>query len=124
MATQKRTKPKSAEFQGYVKINLTTEQVKEFERDYLPKEVALSELDLLANNGYKISFSWDDYNSGISASLYAKDKKMELAGWTLSAWAADVETALKLLLYKHYILALGQWEVPKEVRAGSSVKFG
>lgn len=124
MAAKKSKKVKAAEFQGYHKINLTREQTEEFERDYLPKEVLWTELDLLANQGYKISFNWDDYNTGISASMYARDAKMEWAGYTLSAWAGDAETALKLLLFKHHNVAQGHWEIVKFEREGSSAKFG
>jgi hypothetical protein len=124
MAKPSSRKATKAEWKGYHKINLTNEQTKEFESDYLPKEIALSELDLLANNGYKFSLSWDSYNSGISASLYCQDKKMDWAGYTLTAWADCAETATKLLLYKHYIVALGQWEIVPHEREGSSTKFG
>jgi len=124
MAKAQQKKVAKADWKGYHKINLTNEQTKEFEDDYLPKEITLSEFDILINNGYKFSLNWDSYNSGVSASLYAADKKMDWAGYTLTAWAGDAETATKLLLYKHYIVALGQWEIVKPEREGSSSKFG
>lgn len=124
MAKTKSTKVSSAEWKGYHKINLTREQTEEFERDYLPKEVSLTEFDILVNAGYKFSLNWDDYNTGVSASLYCREKKMEWAGYTLSAWAGDAETATKLLLFKHYVVAKQTWEIVKFEREGSSTKFG
>lgn len=124
MATKKVTKTKKAEWKGYHKINLTDEQTEVFERDYLPLEVKWVEIDTLSNSGYKVSFSFDDYNTGISASMYCHQQKMEWAGYTLSAWAGDAETALKLLLFKHYVVAQEQWEIVKHEREGSSAKFG
>lgn len=124
MATSKPRKTKSAEWKGYHKINLTREQNEDFEVNHAQAEVSSSELDILINNGYKISLAWDDYNTGVSATLYAKDKKLEWAGYSLSAWAGDVNTALALLLYKHYVVAQEQWEIVKPEREGSDTKWG
>lgn len=124
MAAKKSTKVKPAEFQGYHKINLTQEQNDVFEREYANLSPRMEDIDILVNNGYKLSFSWDDYNSGVSASLYAKNQKMEWAGYTLSAWAGDAQTALNLLLFKHFVVAKEQWEIVKKEREGSSSKWG
>lgn len=124
MAKAKTTKVKSADWKGYHKINLTNEQTEEFSRDHQNAEVHLADLDILINQGYKITFSWDDYNTGVSAALYAKDAKMEWAGYTLTAWAGDVQTALNLLLFKHFVVAQEQWEIVPHEREGSSTKFG
>ncbi len=124
MAKAKNTKVKSAEFMGYHKINLDDKQNALFDEQYASAVPPLSDIDILINNGYKLSFSWDDYNSGVSASLYAKNQKMEWAGYTLSAWAGDAQTALNLLLFKHFIVAKERWEIVKPEREGSSVKWG
>ncbi len=124
MANKKSTKVKSAEFKGYHKINLDNAQNALFDAEYASIVPPLSDIDILINNGYKLSFAWDDFNSGVSASLYAKDQKMEWAGYTLSAWAGDVQTALNLLLFKHFVVANQKWEIVKPEREGSSVKWG
>lgn len=124
MAAKKTTKVKKAEWKGYHKINLTREQNEDFEANHSQTEVTFSELDILINNGYKISLNWDDYNTGVSASLYASNQKMEWAGYTLSAWAGDAQTAVALLLYKHYVVAQEQWEIVKAEREGSDSKWG
>lgn len=124
MAKSQTRQVKKAEWKGYHKINLTKEQNELFEDQYISRAVPFTDFDILVNNGYKLSVSWDSYNHGVSASLYAQDKKMEWAGYTLSAWAGDAETALKLLLFKHYVVANQQWEVVKTEREGSSSKWG
>lgn len=125
MTTKKQNKSaKKAEWKGYHKINLTREQNELFEGQYASRSVPFTDFDILVNNGYKLSISWDNYNGGVSASLYAQDQKMEWAGFTLSAWAGDAETALKLLLFKHYVVAEQRWEIVKPEREGSSVKWG
>jgi hypothetical protein len=126
MATNngKNKRAAKAEWKGYHKINLTVEQSALFETEYLPTPLLWSDIDILVNNGYKFSLSWDSYNSGVSASLYAQDKKMEWAGYTLSAWSGDAETATKLLLFKHYVVCEEQWEIVPYTREGASVKWG
>lgn len=124
MAKAKSTKVKSAEWKGYHNVNLTAEQNQDFEDHHLQSPVGWDEIGILANNGYKFSVDWDDNNSGVKASLYAKNAKMDWAGYTLTAWAGDAETATKLLLYKHYVVCQQQWEVAKDHRAGASLKWG
>lgn len=126
MATNKNksTKVTKAEWKGYHKVNLTTEQNALFEAQYLSMPLLWSDIDILVNNGYKFSLGWDDYNQGVSASLYAQNKKMEWAGYTLSAWSGDAETATKLLLFKHYVVSEEQWEIVPHTREGADVKWG
>jgi len=104
-------KVKKAEWKGYHKVNLSVEDGVTFDAWRVSQHVQFSDLDILANNGYKVSFSWDAYHEGVSASMYCTDAKMEWAGYTLSAWAGDVESALLLLFYKHYIMCEERWEI-------------
>lgn len=124
MVTKKNKQVKKAEWKGYHKINLTREQDELFTTDYASRDVTLSDVDILVNNGYKLSISFDAYNHGVTASLYAQDQKMEWAGYTLTAWAGDAQTAINLLLFKHYVVAGEHWEVVREEREGSNVKWG
>lgn len=124
MAKPKTTKVKKAEWKGYHKINLTREQTEVFESEHANLPINAAEVDILVNNGYKLSYSWDDYNSGVSASLYAQNAKMDWAGYTLSAWAGDIQTAHNLLLFKHFVVAGERWEIVKHEREGSSTRFG
>lgn len=124
MAKAQTKRAKVAEFKGYHKINLTREQNEVFESEYASLSARFDDIDILINNGYKLSFSWDDYNSGVSAALYAKDQKMDWAGYTLTAWAGDAQTALNLLLFKHFIVAQQKWEIVKAEREGSDTKWG
>lgn len=124
MAKAQTKQVKKAEWKGYHKINLTKEQDALFTAEYANRAIPFSDFDILVNNGYKLSISFDSYNHGVSAALYAQDKKMEWAGYTLTAWAGDAETALKLLLFKHYVVARELWEVVPHEREGSNVKWG
>jgi len=117
MSTNKAKKrpAKKAEWKGYHKVNLTDGMAKDFEKWRVDQRVQISDFDALCNNGYKISFSWDDYHEGVSASLYCTQQKMAWAGYVLSAWAGDIETAILLLFYKHYVICEEEWDIAPDV---------
>lgn len=111
MATSKKsTKARKVEFKGYLRVNLTDEQDAHFERWAEAQVIQLSDFDILVNNGFKVGFSWDSFHDGVVASLFANDPKLAWSGWILTAWDADVESAIKLLFYKHYIICEEDWE--------------
>jgi hypothetical protein len=111
MATAKKTiKQTKVEWKGYLRVNLTPEQEKHFDVWFPSQTIQLSDVGILANNGYKFSISWDSFHNGVSVSLYANDAKLSYAGWTLTAWASSVEEAIAMLFYKHYIVCEEDWE--------------
>lgn len=122
MASNKRkTQPKKAEWRGYHRVNLDKADEALFEQWRGENVPTFADLDILANNGYKFAVSWDPYHEGVSASLYCTDAKMEWAGYTLSAWAGDTETATQLLFFKHYVLCREHWEIaPEKADKGTS----
>ena len=125
MATSKKaTKKTEVEWKGYLRVNLTEEQEKHFDVWFPTQAIQLSDLDIVCNNGFKFSLSWDTFHNGISAALYAKDAKLAWAGWTLTAWADNVEEAMGLLFYKHYIICEEDWEHFYDVVEKSGRKRG
>jgi len=115
---------KKSEWKGYHNVNLTKQQEVDFKAWAEGENVEWEHLGILCNNGYKFSLRWDDFHGGVSASLYAESQKMEWAGYTLSSWAGDIETAIKLLFYKHYVLCLEQWEIAKDQPERQHSEFG
>ncbi len=124
-ASNKKNKAvKRADWKGYHNVNLTKQQEVDFTSWAEGETVAWEHMGILCNNGYKFSLNWDDFHGGVSASLYATSAKMEWAGYSLTAWAGDVETAVKLLFYKHYVLCLEVWEVAKDHPERQHSSFG
>lgn len=107
-AAQKR--PPKAEFRGYLNVNLSPEQEAEFDAWFAAGSFTLDMLFEVMDMGYKISFSIDDYNDGISVAIYAKSTKLPWAGWTLTAWAATIEEAAAYVFFKHHFVANQDWE--------------
>lgn len=98
-----------AEWKGYLNVNLSSEEELQFETWY---ESGAFDLDMLFNlmdMGYKISFNEDEFNDGISVSIYAKSTKLEWAGWTLTGWAATTHEAAAYVFFKHHFVANQDW---------------
>lgn len=103
------SKPK-VEFKGYLNVNLTVEQDKQFDEWFPLQNIQISDIGILCNNGYKFALCWDNFHNGVVASLYANEPKQERAGWILTAWAESAEVAIGMLFYKHYVVCEEEWE--------------
>lgn len=110
MAKTRKTVMKKAEWKGYLRVNLTTEQDEAFDLWKVSQHVQLSDIDILLNNGFKFSLNWDVFHNGVSANLMATDVRLSWAGYVLTAWDTDVESAILLLFYKHYVVCEEDWE--------------
>lgn len=124
MAQKKVNKPKKAEWKGFHNVNLTKGDEVLFEAWQQDNIVGLNWLESLADDGYKVSFDFDPYNEGHRVSLYAASAKMEWAGYSLTAWAGDLQTALNLVCFKHYVMCNQKWEIAKEVSNKGTSKYG
>ena len=124
MAKTQKSKSPKVEWKGYLRVNLTEEQDRHFDEWRPSQVIQISDFDILCNNGFKISFVWDEFHHGVSASLFAGDVRLSWAGWVLTAWAEDVESALELLFYKHYVVCEEDWEHFTDVVERSNRKRG
>jgi hypothetical protein len=121
----KQNKPvKKAEWKGYHKVNLSKEDDILFDSWVLANPFDISMVAYFIDQGYKVSFSYDEYHTGVSASMYCTQAKMVWAGYTLSAWGESVEEAFQLLAYKHIVMCGEVWEVSKETSERSYAKRG
>jgi len=125
MATSKKLSKKvKVEWKGYLRVNLTDGQERDFDEWFPKQTIQISDFGILANNGFKFSLAWDDFHSGVSASLFASDAKLAWAGYVLTAWADSAEEAVALLFYKHYIICEEDWEHFYDVVEKSGRKRG
>lgn len=110
MAKPQKKKPVKVEWKGYLRVNLTDEQDKHFDEWKGAQKVQLSDIDILLNNGFKFALNWDAFHDGVSASLMANDPRLSWSGYVLTAWDTNVEDAILLLFYKHYVVCEEDWE--------------
>jgi len=59
--------------------------------------------------GYKLSLSFDSESSSYCAALTGKDCVPENQRKTITAWYDTASEALRLVLYKHHVVAAGLW---------------
>jgi hypothetical protein len=111
-------------YQGFINVNLTKEQEVEFDAWALAADIGWDWVADLVDAGYKLSFDYDSYNQGFKASLYANAKKLSWAGYTMTAWAGDVQTAMKLICYKHFMLANQDWDQFRDAPKRGTSSYG
>jgi len=124
MATQKKTKAPKIEWKGYLNVNISTEDAAAFDQWEVKRKFSFSDISILVDNGYKFSLNFDTHHSGFVASLYSGSTKLAWTGWTLTAWAEDAETAIRLLFYKHYMMCEEDWERFTYKSEKSGLKYG
>lgn len=111
---QKKPAAKSV-WRGYHQVNLTDEQMFDFDTWVKSGVAPFLWLDALIADGYKVSFSFDNYHGGVSCSIYAAQEKMDWAGFSLTAWDETPDAAYLLAAYKHFIVCNQIWDVAKDV---------
>lgn len=108
--TVKKQRAAKVEFKGYLNVNLSAEEDLAFDAWFGDGKFDLSLLFDLIDFGYKISFAEDEFNDGLSVSVYAKSSKLSWAGWTLTAWAGTLEEAAALAFFKHQFVCNQDWD--------------
>jgi len=124
MAKAQKKQVKRVEWKGYHSCNLLTADELPFEAWASSQVIQLSDIDVIVQAGYKFSLGWDTYHDGVIASLYAADAKLDWAGYSLTAWAGDAESAIKLLFYKHFVMCKGEWEIAPNNTEKSHRSYG
>jgi hypothetical protein len=98
-----------ATWQGFVDIPMTAHQKEAFKAVEMDAEDFERTLEDFIGEGYKVSVTYQRKQGSFQVAATAQWAGMPNAGYTTSAWAKDVFTALRLLLYKHYDMCGGDW---------------
>lgn len=110
-----KTSAKTSEFNGwngFADIPLTYTQQSEM-ADAYPHDVhqAWQCLDLLVENGYKVSFGWHSRYRAFTCSATGKGDENPNYGYTVSSYGGDVSKALWATYYKIAVICKwGLWE--------------
>lgn len=64
--------------------------------------------DLVAT-GHKVSFTHNPVNGSFIVAVTGKEDETPNGGYTYSSFAGDWLTALKVAMYKHFVVAGGRW---------------
>lgn len=94
----------------------------EVEKQFGNTEEVFATFNELVTGGYKFSFSYSDANDAVICAMTCRDPESVNNGKTMSSFAVDWYSALVLALYKHVVIAGGNWSVAAAERSG--VRFG
>ena len=93
----------------FVEISLaghTREAIMEAVPDF---DTVFNKSSELLQDGYRIAFSYNSANDAFTVSVTCRDDDSPNKGMTFTAFAGDWYTALQVALYKHYVVAEGDW---------------
>jgi hypothetical protein len=93
----------------FINFSLTDDQKKALKALLYTAENFIEDLDRIANSGYKVSISWDDYGSCFACFWTQKDPKHENAGFVLTARGSTSLKAFKQAMYLHFQIFDGSW---------------
>jgi len=111
-------------FKGFIQHSLVAEERQAYDSWVTTYADFWDDCERIADSGYKLSCSWDNYNNTMQASLTCNNEKLPDFGWVLVARAPDVFNALNLLLFKHLVLLGGDWSEFHERSMGVDRSWG
>jgi len=101
--------PKENERSRFVSVDLTVAQKKDM-KARLPDAGTIFEwMFKMAEEGYKFTFRWDDWNNCHAVFVYPIDEDAPNYGYVLVGRGSNPEGAIKGALYRHYVLFEGTW---------------
>lgn len=93
----------------FVNVNLSEEQEAD-KRVKFPDAVSVFEaLSRAVESGYSVSIKWDEYSSSPAAFLRSSDDHPDNGGLVLSGRGGTPGSALREVLYLHYVVLLENW---------------
>lgn len=103
-----------AEWIGFADIPLSGEDKANFKGQEFVFETFEHDLEDFLAEGYKISMSYQAKQGSFVAAATATRVGMPNAGLTMSAWHRTPLDAVRLVLFKHYHVAHGDWQGERE----------
>lgn len=108
-----KTKKATAPYRGYVPVYLDDESKAQIKANLGKVQQLLDKLVRYAEDDYRFTLSWDEFNNCLSASLFDTSMKRDSGGFILSAKHVDITVALSTLVYLHEIRYADGWEIER-----------
>lgn len=116
------TKPKQqgyGEWKGFKDFRLTAEQLEGFAAFEHHDDDLMDLVQTVLANDYKLTFTYNGQADTYNAAMTANGEKDPNKGYTMSAFAPSMYAALRLLMYKHWVLLDQNWDnVPAPQKGG------
>lgn len=114
MPDPKKNTEKKANFLGYVPYNVDTPIKDAVKKSDMSLKDALEHVARLADDGCKVSVSYEDSRGCYFVQAFQQQPKHVNAGLILSTRHSDLETALKLLIVLHEDVFAEVWVNPEK----------
>lgn len=109
-------------FKGYVPVYLSDEQKAAIRKNMPKPEQLFDKLNRLAEDDYRITIGWDEYNQCISSSMYDMNPKRPSAGYILAGRHVDFMVAVAAMVYLHEVIHVDGWDI-EHVDNGNKVNW-
>jgi len=106
---KKQNQKQVIDFQGYIEVRLDEEGKGLFKQWKVSEPDLEAVVDKLAEDGYRMSLAYDDYNAAFMCSLTTKDAQNVNAGWVLVGRGKTCLAALAQAIFKHTVVTSGNW---------------
>lgn len=117
-----RGETRSQNWTDFVDIPVTTEDYAAMLEMAQGADDVVDEMAGMLEKGYRFSFTYNVQNDATICSLTCKDEESVNSGCTMTAFAGSWYDALQLALYKHRVIAEGDWRAAAKSRKGA--RFG
>lgn len=101
----------NTEFKGFVNYKLTVEEKEAYAAWDLHDHDLFDLLALDAQQGYKLTVSWNDQNETFTATYMCQDKDSPNYGYCLSSFAPDWYNAVRVTAFKHTEVLKSAWPI-------------
>lgn len=126
MAARKSKSPRGAsernEWQGFLECRLTEEQLAELDNQKPKPAEIWAAVDEMILSDYRFTLSYNKNLKLASVTVIDDSKERKTGGYALSSADSDGALALKMAVYKHYVVLDKNWEqllsVEPKVRRG------
>lgn len=95
----------------FVDVKLDQLQKKDFAGSKLTAESLVVKLQDLCDAGYRVGCSWSGENQTYTVSLTCRDEQSPNNGCCMTSFAGQLDRAVSLALYKHYVVCGEVWSV-------------
>jgi len=120
MATSgSKTKNGLSDWKGFKDFRLTADQLEGFAAFDTHDDDLMDLVQATLANDYKLTFTYNGQSDTYNAAATSNGEKDPNKGYTMSAFAPSMYAALRLLMYKHWVLLEQNWDnVPAPQKGG------
>lgn len=107
------------EFKGFASLSLTMDRKAEFDQWEASWEDVIELTGQLVSNDYRVGFASANDGATVQVSVTCKDKRNSDFGWCMTSRAPDWISALRVAVWKHFVLCDQTWDEYKSGADGS-----